>query len=195
MLKQILTSMRNTGATGLPRASRSFSSETISAEQGPGLTRSDFLGLMATGLVTAGVGLSSTRAFAQTASDTSPVTDIDKVYDAWQDRFNAGDIDGLMALYADDCTYVNPDGVQFTTKDKFRPDYQGLLDLKPKIVLGDRVHVVYHDISLTTNHWTLEFPNDSGGMETLTGGGIEVIRNMNNEGWLFIIDDASRSAS
>jgi hypothetical protein len=32
-------------------------------------------------------------------------------------------------------------------------------------------------------------------MDTLTGGGIEVVRNLEKAGWLFIIDDASRSAS
>jgi uncharacterized protein (TIGR02246 family) len=165
------------------------------AEQADDLTRLDFLRLMATGIVSASVGLSADRALAQMASDTTPVTDLDKVYDAWQDRFNAGDLDGLLALYAQDCTYINPDGAELIGQEATRADYEGLLALKPKIDIGDRKHVVYQNIALTTNHWTLEIPNDKGGMDTLTGGGIEVVRNLDNAGWLFIIDDASRSAS
>ena len=150
---------------------------------------------MALGLASAGAGLSADRAFAQMASDTTPVTDLDKVYDAWQDRFNAGDLDGLLALYAADVTYVNPDGVELAGQEATRADYAGLLALKPKIEIGDRKHVVYQNIALTTNHWTLELTDAAGVVQTLTGGGIEVLRNQDGAGWLFIIDDASRSAS
>lgn len=150
---------------------------------------------MATGLVSAGVGLSAERAFAQMASNTTPVAELDTIYDAWQDRFNAGDLDGLLALYAADCTYINPDGAKLIGQEATRADYAGLLALKPKIDIGDRMHVVYQNIALTTNHWSLEIPNDTGGIDTLTGGGIEVVSNQDGAGWLFIIDDASRSAS
>lgn len=159
------------------------------------LTRSDFLRLMAIGLASGGVGLSADRAFAQATSDTTPVTELDKVYDAWQDRFNAGDLDGLLALYAPDVTYVNPDGVELVGRAATRADYAGLLALKPKIEIGDRKHVVYQNIALTTNHWTLELTDAAGVVQNLTGGGIEVVRNQDGAGWLFIIDDASRSAS
>ncbi|PRD43656.1 DUF4440 domain-containing protein [Phyllobacterium phragmitis] len=165
------------------------------AEQADDLTRSEFLRLMTMGLVSASAGLSVDRAFAQMPSDTTPVTDLDKVYDAWQDRFNAGDLDGLLALYAADVTYINPDGAQLIGQEATRADYAGLLALKPKIEIGDRKHAVYQNIALTTNHWTLELADSTGAMQKLTGGGIEVVRNQDGAGWLFIIDDASRSAS
>lgn len=160
-----------------------------------GLSREGFLRLMATGLAGASLGLTSARAFAQVASESAPVTELDGVYDAWQNRFNAGDLDGLMALYDADITYINPDGVEISGAAGTRNDYAGLLALKPRISIGDRKHVVYKDISLTTNHWTLELTDSDGKLQNLSGGGIEVVRKVDGAGWLFIIDDASRSAS
>ncbi|EBA06700.1 YybH family protein [Sagittula stellata] len=160
-----------------------------------GLTRAGFLRLLGTGLFAGGAGLSATGLFAQTSSDTAPVTDIDKVYDAWQDRFNAGDLDGLIALYAEDVTYINPDGAEWIGKAATKADYAELLALKPRIEIGDRIHVVHQDIGLSTNHWTLELTDPEGKVQTLTGGGIEVLRDFGDAGWQFIIDDASRSAS
>ena len=75
-----------------------------------------------------------------------------------------------------------------------KADFEGLLALKPQIVLGNRKHVVYRDIVLTTNHWRMNFTNADGVKQELTGGGIEVIRKQADGGWRFIIDDASRAA-
>ncbi|WP_339760361.1 nuclear transport factor 2 family protein [uncultured Hoeflea sp.] len=160
-----------------------------------GLTRAHFLRVLGAGLFASGAGLSANELFAQTTSDTAPVTDLEKVYDAWQDRFNAGDLDGLVALYADDVTYINPDGVELLGKAATRTDYEGLLSLKPMIEIGNRIHVIHQDIALSTNHWKLELTDEDGKVQNLTGGGIEVLRNYGDAGWLFIIDDASRSAS
>jgi len=165
-------------------------------EPAPRLSRAQFLGLMASGIVAAGSGmLPAGRAAAETAPDLSPVDDLDGVYDAWQARFNAGDLDGLMALYVPDVTYINPDGTELPGAEATRADYAALLALKPQIEIGDRRHVVYQDISLTTNHWTLRLPAADGSFEVLTGGGIEVVRKHAGAGWQFIIDDASRSAT
>lgn len=69
------------------------------------------------------------------------------------------------------------------------------LSLKAQIVLGNRRHVVYQDVALTTNRWRMNFTNADGVGQELTGGGIEVMRKQADGGWRYIIDDASRSAS
>ncbi|MEJ2410957.1 MAG: SgcJ/EcaC family oxidoreductase [Novosphingobium sp.] len=160
-----------------------------------GLTRADFLRAVAVGTVAAGLGAVPQAARAAAARAIAPVTDLDKLYDAWQERFNAGDLEGLVDLYVEDVTYVNPDGITMIGKSKVWEDFEGLLSLKPKIVLGNRRHVVYQDVALTTNHWRMDFTNADGVMQELTGGGIEVMRKQADGGWRYIIDDASRSAS
>ena len=184
----------------IKEAYHSLSSNDLEAHEmhetaADGLTRAHFLRVFGAGLFASGAGLSANELFAQTTSDNAPVTDLKKVYDAWQGRFNAGDLDGLIALYADDVTYINPDGTELLGKAATRTDYEGLLALKPKIEIGNRIHIIHQDIALSTNHWKLELTDEEGKIQNLTGGGIEVLRNYGDAGWLFIIDDASRSAS
>lgn len=165
------------------------------------LTRGDFLRVAAAGAVAAGLAASpvaaATKANAKSPSGgkIAPVTDIDKLYDVWQERLNTGDIDGLVDLYMEDVTYISPAGILMTGKDKVREDFVGLFAIKPTIVLGNRRHYVWQDIALTTNHWRMNFVNGDGAMQELTGGGIEVMRkDPRDGGWRYIIDDASRSA-
>lgn len=160
-----------------------------------GLTRSTFLKGVTAGLLSAGVVATVGEGAAAAATRIAPVTDIDKLYDAWQDRFNAADLDGLVDLYVPDVLYVNPDGKEMVGQAHVREDFQGLLALKPTIELRDRKHLIYKDTALTTNHWTLRFTKADGKVEELTGGGIEVMRKQRDGGWRYIIDDASRSAS
>ncbi|BAV63331.1 YybH family protein [Sphingobium cloacae] len=163
--------------------------------EGAGLTRSGFLRVAAAGVLSAGIAVGAGRAFAAGSSGIAPVTDLDKFYDAWQDRFNAHDIEGMVDLYVADVTYINPEGKELIGKTGVRADFEGLFAMKPQIDLHDRKHIVYHDIALTTNHWTLKLTDAAGKAQELTGGGIEVVRKESDGGWRFIIDDASRSAS
>lgn len=166
-----------------------------SAFAAAGLTRANFLRMVAAGLVTAGTGIVPTAARAATVNRVAPVTSLDKLYDAWQERFNTGDLEGLVDLYVEDVTYVNPDGKLMSGKSSVREDFVGLLSINPQIILGDRRHVVYQDVALTTNHWRMNFTDGDGVRQELTGGGIEVMRRQVDGGWRYIIDDASRSAS
>jgi len=161
-----------------------------------GLSRSEFLRVAAAGAIAMGIGAKSAAARAASASNAIAVTDIDKLYDVWQERFNAGDLDGLVDLYTEDVTYLSPEGKYLIGKEAVRNDFEGLLAIKPTIVLGNRKHLLYGDIALTTNHWRMNFQNEDGALQEMTGGGIEVMQKQKSDGgWRYIIDDASRSAS
>lgn len=165
------------------------------AEQEGGLTRSDFLRVLTTGFLLASAGMSPGKAFAASPGGAPLVTDLNELYDAWQERFNAADLEGLVDLYVSDVAYINPDGKNLSGNSAVRDDFRGLFALKPRIDIQDRRHVVYQDTALTTNHWKLTLTNSDGAQQDLTGGGIEVVRKQADGGWRFIIDDASRSAS
>lgn len=161
-----------------------------------GLSRSEFLLVATTGAITAGIAGAASMARGATPRKVAPVTDINKLYDTWQERLNTGDLEGLVDLYVEDVTYINPDGQLMFGRAKVREDFTGLLALKSQIVLGNRRHHLYKDIALTTNHWRMNFINADGVKQELTGGGIEVMRkDAHDGGWRYIIDDASRSAS
>lgn len=159
-----------------------------------GLTRAAFLRAATAGLVTAGIGLTAGKAIAATRRRIAPVTDIEKLYDAWQDRFNAADLDGMMDLYLPDVAFISPEGKTLTTPAAVRADFAAAFALKPRIDIHDRRHIQYRDTVLTTNHWSMTLTGPDGKPVSATGGGIEVLRKQADGGWRFIIDDASRSA-
>jgi len=161
----------------------------------PDMTRSQVLRGITAGALVAGVALTAERAIAATAGRAKAVTDIDKVYDTWQACFNAGDLDGLIGLYTSDVLYVDPKGNELVGKANVRANLAEIVALKPTIVLGDRRHLLYRDIALTTNHWKLTIPGADGSKQEIPGGGIEVMRKQADGGWRYIIDDASRSAN
>lgn len=164
-------------------------------EEISGLSRLGFFKLMAGGALVAGAGIVAGAHGKTKGLRVPPVKDIDTLYDAWQNRLNSGDLEGLVDLYVDDVTYVNPDGKLLFGQAAVRADFVSLLALKPQIVLGDRKHLLYHDVALTTNHWRMTIPGPDGKEQVLTGGGIEVMRKQADGGWRYMIDDASRSAS
>ncbi|WP_211101517.1 nuclear transport factor 2 family protein [Niveispirillum sp. SYP-B3756] len=188
MIGSIITAWKSAGRRDVAALS------AVDGEE-QGLTRSNFLRAVTAGVLSAGVVASAGRALAARSSAIAPVADLDKLYDVWQARFNAADLDGLVDLYVSDVTYVNPDGKEMVGQARVREDFQGLLALKPQIVLRDRRHLVYRDTALTTNHWTLTMKGENGTSQELTGGGIEVMRKQADGGWRYIIDDASRSAT
>ena len=159
-----------------------------------GLTRASFLRFATVGGAALSAAASEALA-AGTRSRVAPVADLDQLYDAWQSRFNAADIEGMVDLYVADVTYVNPEGKLRSGKAGVRADFLEAFELKPLIDLHDRKHLIYRDIALTTNHWTMTLANPDGSRQTVTGGGIEVMRKQADGGWRYIIDDASRSAS
>ena len=177
---------------------RAFSGDAVAFEEASepesGLTRSSFLRIAATGALSAGLALAAGSALAGKRAHPVPVTDLDKFYDAWQDRFNAADLQGLADLYVSDVVYVNSDRKTLIGEAAFKDDLAQLFALKPQIVLGDRQHVTYKDTALTTNHWKITYKDADGTTKYITGGGIEVVRRQADGGWRFIIDDASRSA-
>lgn len=146
------------------------------------------------GLAAAGATMSAARSFAARPA-VAPVVDLDMLYDAWQKRFNDADIEAMVDLYMPRVSYINPDGKLLIGKAGVRADFEGMFALKPRIDIHDRKHIVYGDISLTTNHWTLKLGKSVDGKYELAGGGIEVVQKQPDGGWRFIIDDASRSAS
>ncbi|MBB4613968.1 YybH family protein [Novosphingobium taihuense] len=188
MIGSILRALR--GCDGREASSRATADPAIGD-----ITRSGFLKLVAGTAMAAGLGDAASAHRRHTKPKIPPVTDIDKLYDAWQDRMNVGDLEGLVDLYLDDVTYVNPDGKVLHGKAAVREDFTAILALKPQIVLGDRKHLLWRDVALTTNHWRMTFAGPDGKEQVLTGGGIEVMRKQADGGWRYIIDDASRSAS
>ncbi|CAN5688488.1 hypothetical protein BH23CHL2_BH23CHL2_31920 [soil metagenome] len=112
------------------------------------------------------------------------------LYELFEEAYNAGDIDGLMALYEKDCALVGAPGSVATGPDEVRAGLRGLLGLKGQAQLTTRDVVQAGDLALLSCSWTLDGTGPDG--EPLSIGGItaEVARRQPDGRWLYVIDNA-----
>jgi ketosteroid isomerase-like protein len=105
------------------------------------------------------------------------------------ERANAGDIEGLIALYEDGATLVRADGVPASGAGELRKSLESLLAMTPRILARGSRAVRAGDIALMSSgfHMTLGPHTDDGsGFE---GASTEVARRQPDGSWLYAIDD------
>jgi ketosteroid isomerase-like protein len=93
------------------------------------------------------------------------------------ERANAGDVDGLVALYEPDAVLAFPPGQVTTGSQAIRQVYQRLLADRPTFTAGEQQPALcFGDLALTSTR--------------LVGGGatVEVARRQPDRMWLWVID-------
>jgi ketosteroid isomerase-like protein len=93
------------------------------------------------------------------------------------ERANAGDVDGLVALYEPDAVLAFPPGQVTTGSHAIRQAYERLLADRPTFTAGEQQPALRHgDLALTSTR--------------LVGGGatVEVARHQPDGTWLWVID-------
>jgi ketosteroid isomerase-like protein len=96
------------------------------------------------------------------------------------ERLNAGDVDGLVALYEPDAVLALPDGGTATGREQIRTAYERMLADQPTFEPGEqRPTLRGGDLALTSVR--------------LVGGGVtvEVARRQPDGTWLWVIDQPS----
>ncbi|GAB6940003.1 YybH family protein [Isoptericola variabilis] len=93
------------------------------------------------------------------------------------ERANAGDVDGLVALYAPDAVLAFPPGETQVGRDAIRAAYARLLAGRPRFTAGEQAPALVHDdLALTSTRLT------SGGATA------EVARRQADGTWLWVLD-------
>jgi uncharacterized protein (TIGR02246 family) len=107
-----------------------------------------------------------------------------QIHDAVVDAFNAGDLNGLMALYEDDARMVGIDGTTVLSgSDAIRENWAGLLALGGRMSLTTRYVIELDDLALLSNEYVLTVGDDS-----VSGATAEVVRRQPDGSWRYIID-------
>ena len=96
---------------------------------------------------------------------------------------NNQDIDGLMALYAEDASMVLVDGSVVTGLPAIREEWSGLLAMNGHITLRSRFAIAAGDLAVLSNEWTFEV-----GGEQISSVTAEVARRQPDGRWLYVID-------
>ena len=103
--------------------------------------------------------------------------------------FNAGDLEGLMALYESDAVVIPQPGAEPIKGTKaIRSALEQFLALKGKVELETK-HVVQHgDIALLRSAWRLKGTGPDGKPVEMSHGSAEVVRRQPDGSGRYVID-------
>lgn len=112
--------------------------------------------------------------------------DVDRVF---EERVNAGDLEGILTLYEPGATLVMPEG-DVTGAAAFRDSCSQLLAaqlrLRTKVT---KVVRVGEDLAVLYNEWSGSMMGADGHPTAQGGKAIEVVRRQADGTWRFIVDD------
>jgi ketosteroid isomerase-like protein len=106
----------------------------------------------------------------------------------WTDRFNAGDLDGLMELYETGIVMMPEPGKLASGHAAVREALAGFLALKGRFALQVQRSIEADGIALVFSKWTLSAQTPQGPLE-LTGQTSDVMRRQQDGRWLCLIDN------
>ena len=111
-----------------------------------------------------------------------------EVQSQWAKAFNAGDIEGLMALYAPDACLVPQPGQPVQGQNAIREALQTFLSLGAKITIDADYVLESNDTALLRGRWQLSGKTPEGQPLDMHGRSSEVVRRQPGGGWVYVID-------
>lgn len=130
-----------------------------------------------------------------TGGDDMPDTDPAQLHRHFEERFNAGDLAGLLALYEPDAALITEPGALSVGLDGIGAALQGFLDLGGQISLDTKQVVTVGDLAFLTNRWSLTGTNPDGTQLEMGAITAEVARRQDDGSWLYVIDNAIGDAA
>jgi ketosteroid isomerase-like protein len=114
--------------------------------------------------------------------------DIDRDFER---EMNAGNLDGLVALYEPTATFTVEPGKVVSGSAAIREALAGFLSLRPAIELTPRLLANTGEIAMLSSRWTLKGTAPDGIALELAGESVEIVRRQADGTWKFIIDSPS----
>ena len=120
-----------------------------------------------------------------------PATEPEQIHRLFEQAFNAGDLEGLVALYEPDAVLVPQPGVVVEGIDGIRDSLGWLLDRNGRITVESKLVLRVGDLAYLSNRWSLTggtMPDGSAAdLEATTA---EVARRQTDGSWRYVIDNA-----
>ena len=107
----------------------------------------------------------------------------------FEERFAAGDLDGVMDLYEEGAVFTTPQGAH-EGLDAIREVVARYLSTGASIVMNESVAFEAGDLALVHWAWTMTFPDG----RIAEGASAEVLRRQRDGSWKFVIDNGGGSA-
>lgn len=117
------------------------------------------------------------------------VNALDQLNLAFADRFNARDLDGLMALNTDDVVFVPAPGAPLTGEAAVRGALEQFLGLNLPISMSVRHVFQSGKTGLAIADWTITGTGPDGSEINLAGTTADVAVYDEQHGWRYVIDN------
>jgi uncharacterized protein (TIGR02246 family) len=120
-----------------------------------------------------------------------PASEPEQMHRLFEEAFNAGDIEALMALYESDAALVPQPGALAEGLDAIRESLRWFLDRGGRIALDTKLVVRVGDLAYLSNRWSLTGATMPDGSPAELGAvTAEVARLQTDGSWLYVIDNA-----
>lgn len=120
---------------------------------------------------------------------STPVASLDQLNLAFAERFNARDLDGLLALNAPGAVFVPAPGTPVTGDDAIRGALEQFLGLNLPITMTVRHTFAAGSTGLAIADWTIEGTGPDGSPIALAGTTSDVAVYDEAAGWRYVIDN------
>ena len=118
-------------------------------------------------------------------------TEPEQLHRLFEQAFNAGDIEALMALYEPDAALIPQPGVTVAGGDGIRDALRWFLDRRGTITLDTKLVVRVGDLAYLANRWSLAGGTMPDGSPAQLGATTaELARRQGDDTWLYVIDNA-----
>jgi uncharacterized protein (TIGR02246 family) len=120
-----------------------------------------------------------------------PATTPEQIHRLFEEAFNAGDLEALMALYEPDASLVPQPGAVAEGTDAIRESLRWFLDRGGRITLDTKLVLRVGDLAYLSNRWSLTGATMPDGSPAELGAvTAEVARLQADASWLYVIDNA-----
>ncbi|UXI69448.1 YybH family protein [Tahibacter amnicola] len=111
------------------------------------------------------------------------------VHTLFEQRFNAGDLDGLMALFEPRARLIAQPGTTVQGLDAIRDAMGGFLALRGRFSFSRRDLLPGDDLAILWSDWQLEGTAVDGAPVRLSGRTADVVRRQSDGRWLIALDN------
>lgn len=102
----------------------------------------------------------------------------------FEQHINAANLDGLVALYEPNATFVPQEGEPLRGTAAIREALAGFVAMKPRLTMNvTRVIPIGADLAMLYNDWSM-----TAGGQSATGKAIELMRRQADGTWRFVLD-------
>jgi len=112
-----------------------------------------------------------------------------EIHAAFEKAFNAGDLDGVVALYEKEAVFVAGASRTVTGQSAIREVYQGYLAMRTSLTLETVAAFESGGVALLHGRWSRKGKGPDGAEIHITGRNSEVVRRQTDGTWLFLIDN------